>query len=208
MWNLLKREDQECRRLRDAIEAAAMKSADAVSVESKSLTELLAAHHRKHLETCADCRNAVQDLVAMKELFRGAVRFRQEERPWFAARVMAAIASRESKLAERVSAWTEFPRFASRLTWITAVDTSLGLSDATFGYLLDGQLTVDGDLLTNSGDIVKIINGGIKINGGSLSVVGKSAKKRTMSAAGRRKIAAAQRARWAKWKAKHIKMAA
>ena len=121
MWNLLKREDQECRRLRDAIEAAAMKSADAVSVESKSLTELLAAHHRKHLETCADCRNAVQDLVAMKELFRGAVRFRQEERPWFAARVMAAIASRESKLAERVSAWTEFPRFASRLTWITAV---------------------------------------------------------------------------------------
>ena len=47
-----------------------------------------------------------------------------------------------------------------------------------------------------------------KLNGGSLSVVGKSVKKRTMSAAGRRKIAAAQRARWAKWKAKHIRMAA
>jgi hypothetical protein len=47
-----------------------------------------------------------------------------------------------------------------------------------------------------------------KLNGGSLSVVGKSAKKRTMSAAGRRRIAAAQRARWAKWKAKHIKIAA
>ena len=119
MWNPLKRENEECGRLRDALEAAAMKSADAVSVESKSLTELLAAHHRKHLETCADCRNAVQDLVAMKELFRGAISFRQEERPWFAARVMAAIASR--KLAERVSAWTEFPRFASRLTWITAI---------------------------------------------------------------------------------------
>ena len=47
-----------------------------------------------------------------------------------------------------------------------------------------------------------------KLNGGSLYVVGKSAKKRTISAAGRRRIAAAQRARWAKWKAKHIKMAA
>jgi len=47
-----------------------------------------------------------------------------------------------------------------------------------------------------------------KLKGASLSVMGKSAKKRTMSAAGRRKIAAAQRARWAKWKAKHIKMAA
>jgi hypothetical protein len=47
-----------------------------------------------------------------------------------------------------------------------------------------------------------------KLNGGSLSVMGRSAKKRTMSAAGRRRIAAAQRARWAKWKAKHIKIAA
>ena len=47
-----------------------------------------------------------------------------------------------------------------------------------------------------------------KLNGGSLSVVGESAKKRTMSAAGRRRIAAAQRARWAKWKAKHLRMAA
>ena len=47
-----------------------------------------------------------------------------------------------------------------------------------------------------------------KLKGSSLSVVGRSAKKRTMSAAGRRRIAAAQRARWAKWKAKHIRMAA
>jgi len=47
-----------------------------------------------------------------------------------------------------------------------------------------------------------------KLNGASLSVMGKTAKKRTMSAAGRRRIATAQRARWAKWKAKHIKMAA
>ena len=46
-----------------------------------------------------------------------------------------------------------------------------------------------------------------KLKGSSLSVMG-SAKKRTMSAAGRRKIAAAQRARWAKWKAKNMKIAA
>ncbi len=47
-----------------------------------------------------------------------------------------------------------------------------------------------------------------KLKGSSLSVMGKSVKKRTMSAAGRRKIAAAQRARWAKWKAKNMKIAA
>ena len=47
-----------------------------------------------------------------------------------------------------------------------------------------------------------------KLRGSSLSVMGKSVKKRTMSAAGRRRIAAAQRARWAKWKAKNMKIAA
>src|SRR3989442_9111489 len=58
----------------------------------------------------------------------------------------------------------------SNLTWITAVP-STG-TDVTFGYLLDGPLSVDGDLTTNEGDIVKIMNGGIKINGGSLQSLG------------------------------------
>ena len=119
MWNLLKRENEECSRLREAIEAAAMPRADAGSV--KSLKEALSAEDRKHLETCSDCHNAVQELVATKEIFQGAHSFGREERPWFAARVMAVIASRERELAERVSAWTEFPRFASRLTWIAAI---------------------------------------------------------------------------------------
>jgi parallel beta-helix repeat protein len=56
-----------------------------------------------------------------------------------------------------------------KLTWITAAPGTA--TDVTFGYLLDGQLTVDGDFVTN-GDIVKITNGGIKINGGSLQSVG------------------------------------
>jgi hypothetical protein len=56
-----------------------------------------------------------------------------------------------------------------KLTWISAAAGTA--TDVTFGYLLDGQLTVDGDFVTN-GDIVKIMNGGIKINGGSLQSVG------------------------------------
>lgn len=119
MWNLLKRENEECRALRDAVEEAAAKLAGGLSV--KSLTEELTAEDRKHLEDCTDCRESIGDLVATKELFGGAASFAEEERPWFAARVMAAIASRERELAERVSAWTEFPRFASRLTWIAVM---------------------------------------------------------------------------------------
>src|SRR5216110_3423902 len=59
--------------------------------------------------------------VATKELSQGAASFAEDERPWFASRVMAAIASRERELAGRVSAWAEFPRFASRLTWVAAI---------------------------------------------------------------------------------------
>ena len=58
----------------------------------------------------------------------------------------------------------------NNLTWITAV-ASAG-TDVAFGYLLDGPLSVNGDLTTNDGDIVKIMNGGIKINGGSLQALG------------------------------------
>ena len=57
-----------------------------------------------------------------------------------------------------------------RLAWITAA-RSIG-SDVTFGYLLDGPLTVDGDFVTAEGDVVKIMNGGIKINGGGLKSTG------------------------------------
>ncbi len=119
MWNLLKRSKEECRRLGGAVEEAAAKQADAVSV--KNLTEALTPDERTHMATCQDCARAVLEVFRAKQLFQGAASLRQEERPWFAARVMAAIAAREKELAERVTAWTEFPRFASRLTWVAAV---------------------------------------------------------------------------------------
>jgi len=119
MWNLLKRSKEECRRLGGAVEEAAAKQADAVSV--KTLTEALTPDERTHMATCQDCARAVLEVFRAKQLFQGAASLRQEERPWFAARVMAAIAAREKELAERVTAWTEFPRFASRLTWVAAV---------------------------------------------------------------------------------------
>lgn len=119
MWNLLNRSKEECGRLRDRVEAMAAKQADAVSV--KTVREELTAEERKHIDTCRDCQEAVRELFAAKELFERVPSFSQEERPWFVARVMAAIAARERELAERVTAWTEFPRFASRLTWVAVI---------------------------------------------------------------------------------------
>jgi hypothetical protein len=119
MWNLLKSSKEECTRLGDKVEEAAAKLADPLSV--KNVREALTAEERKHIEACQDCQEAVQELLAAKELFQGVARSSQEARPWFAARVMAAIAARERELAERVTAWTEFPRFASRLTWVAII---------------------------------------------------------------------------------------
>ena len=128
MWNMLK-ENEECKRFRNGLEDASAKLEDAIRVES--LNALLPEEQRAHAAACSDCQEAMNDLVKVKALFHGTASFAGEQRPWFATRVMAAIASRERELAERVSAWTEFPRFASRLTWVAAI---LLLAGSTWFY--------------------------------------------------------------------------
>src|SRR5437899_12706069 len=108
MWNLLKRSKEECRRLGGAVEEAAAKQADAVSV--KNLTEALTPDERTHMATCQDCARAVLEGFRAKQLFQGAASLRQEERPWFAARVRAALAAREQELPERGTAGPACPR--------------------------------------------------------------------------------------------------
>ena len=129
MWNLLNKNKQECSRFQNALEEAAQVQDRFPSVES--LMQEFTPEERRHVEICSDCREALKELVATKALFQGFSSFAEDERPWFSTRVMAAIASRERELAERVSAWTEFPRFASRLTWIAAI---LLLAGTTWFY--------------------------------------------------------------------------
>lgn len=129
MWNLLKKNKRGCIRLRDLLEEVAAKHGEGLRIDG--LMDGLPPTERDHLASCESCRGAAQDLVATKELFRGISSTAAEARPWFAARVMNAIAARERELATRVSAWTEFPRLASRLAWITVV---LLLASTTWFY--------------------------------------------------------------------------
>jgi hypothetical protein len=128
MLDMLKAKEN-CRKFRDALEEAAAKPEGAFRFET--LIALLPEEQRRHFAACVDCREAADDLVKVNALFNGISGFVSEERPWFSARVMAAIASRERELLERVSAWTEFPRFASRLTWVAAI---LLLAGTTWFY--------------------------------------------------------------------------
>jgi hypothetical protein len=112
MWNLLKN-DEECRKLRDLLEDSAAARPDAVSI--RELTEAMSAAAQTHIATCASCQEAAQDLLATREIFKGVASYTAEERPWFATRVMAAIAAREKELSEAASTWLAVPKLAARL---------------------------------------------------------------------------------------------
>jgi hypothetical protein len=119
MWDLLKRQKDECKHLQDWLEDAAAEHSHAASVAE--LLEVLSLVQRVHFAGCQSCRDTAQVLLAAREIFNGVPSNREEARPWFAGRVMAAIAARERELALTVSPWSVVPRFASRLAWITAI---------------------------------------------------------------------------------------
>ncbi len=119
MWDLLKRRKDECNLLQDWLEDAAAEHSPAASIEQ--LLEALPPVQRAHFAGCHSCRDAAQVLLAAREIFTGVPSNRGEARPWFAGRVMAAIAARERELALTGSPWSAVPRFASRLAWITAI---------------------------------------------------------------------------------------
>jgi len=109
MWNLLKARmnEKKCSAVRDALENAPG-------------TSVLSAAQRAHLAACAECQTVADDILAtrgiLEELPRAA-----EPGPWFAPRVMAAIAARESELRQTLEAWAAVPRLAARLTWLSAL---------------------------------------------------------------------------------------
>jgi hypothetical protein len=113
MWNLLKKSDEECRKTRDSLEDSAAARREAVSVEQ--LGREWPAAERAHIAACGNCQEAAKDLLATREIFKGVDSNAETERPWFATRVMAAIAARERELSEAASTWLAVPRFASRV---------------------------------------------------------------------------------------------
>jgi hypothetical protein len=113
MWNLLKKRDEDCTKLRNLLEESAAARPEAVNV--KELCEVLPAAQRNHIDACGSCQEATRDLLATREIFKGVGSTREMPRPWFANRVMAAIAARERELSEVASTWLAVPKLASRL---------------------------------------------------------------------------------------------
>jgi predicted anti-sigma-YlaC factor YlaD len=109
MFNLLKMktDHEECKRLRDVLEGVAAAP--------------FSAAQREHLAACADCREAADAISVSRSLLRELPSRAAEPGPWFAPRVMAAIAAREVELRQTLDAWAAVPRLAARLTWVSAL---------------------------------------------------------------------------------------
>jgi hypothetical protein len=118
MRNLLNRRRNECERLQDLLESSV---ADVLGGSIEELVESLPTEGRAHFADCRRCREALQDLLATRELLLGAVAPAEDGGPWFAKRVLSAIVAREQELAFPASAWSMVPRFASRLAWVSAI---------------------------------------------------------------------------------------
>ena len=110
MWDLLRirKKLDECGRLRDALEGAADIAA-------------LSPAQQEHLAACPDCQAAADEVFMSRSLLREMPSVAATPAPWFAPRVMAAIAARESELRRSLDAWAAVPRLAARLTWASAL---------------------------------------------------------------------------------------
>lgn len=109
----------QCRLFRAHLEDAA-----AVAPDARSVAELLAAAPdalQLHAKSCADCRAAAENIVVTRSLLSAIPSNARLPGPWFAPRVMAAIAARKAQLARAADAWTFLPKLASRLTWASSI---------------------------------------------------------------------------------------
>jgi hypothetical protein len=109
MWSLLKENREDCRQFREALEADAR-------------VEVLGPTLREHAATCSDCAALADEVMASSEVLRAlAGSPSATPGPWFAPRVMAAIARRELQLRQSLDAWVAVPKLAARLTWACAL---------------------------------------------------------------------------------------
>lgn len=131
MRNLLRmrKNQDECSRLRDALENVADVTA-------------LSSAQQAHLTACAECRQACSDISTSRMVLRDLPVRAASPGPWFAQRVMAAIAARESELRRSLDTWAAVPRLAARVSWISALALLLA---STWLYQLPKPTPISGN---------------------------------------------------------------
>ncbi len=98
---------EACRRFRDELEA-----------------NLYAGNREEspaHTRSCGQCAAAYSEWLTSRKLLSGLATGDVKPQPWFAKRVMVAIAAQEAELRRSFDPWSIVPRLAARFTWASAV---------------------------------------------------------------------------------------
>lgn len=109
----------ECSEVRAQLEDIA-----AAAPSAKSVAELFAAAPaalQLHAKDCAVCQEAGGSILTTRALLSALPSSANAGGPWFASRVMAAIAAQKAELARAADTWTFLPRLAARLTWASSI---------------------------------------------------------------------------------------
>jgi hypothetical protein len=120
MWGQVKKINNECEQVRDALERSTSVVDDERVVAVGMLLARLPERVRKHVNVCSDCRIFADELVEVRGMFQGEVQGPQPG-PFFLARVMASIADREVELERSAQTWAAVPRLAYRLSVLASL---------------------------------------------------------------------------------------
>ena len=124
------REVRGCQEFREELEALPLKTSES---EFATLLDGLSPASQQHASSCSECREAAEDLALTRAALQPLGELSPEPGPWFATRVMAAIAGRESELDLSDAVWVSIRRLAPRLVAICALLLVLG---STWTYQL------------------------------------------------------------------------
>jgi hypothetical protein len=132
MWNKFRKENRLCEQYREALEDLPPDVDQ--SMASSSLSNGLPAEVLEHARECDACEEAAETFWASRELLAGPLELAREwngaardAKPWFAARVMAKIAERETEGRRALMEWSgAVAKLASRLAWVSALVLLVG----------------------------------------------------------------------------------
>jgi len=121
MGKLFGQENENCEKFRDALEELPMTSREEHSAEQWRTG--LPAEEARHLESCANCREALEEFALTRNALVGLTL--PAPGPWFANRVMAAIETKEREEALE-GVWISVRRLAPRIVALSALLLVLG----------------------------------------------------------------------------------
>ena len=177
MWDKFRKDNRLCEQYREALED--LRPDVEQGTASAELRNSLAVEVLGHARECEACEEAAETFWASRDLLAGSLELAREHRsaamneikPWFAARVMAKIAERETEGRRALAEWSvAVAKLASRLAWVSALVLLVGTTwfygpneghlnsrsvqskaESTPQYLFDsaaGQATLDDALVS------------------------------------------------------------